>query len=96
MKNYHKLQIENINQTFEIAILKNELKKYKEAHQDCIKQLEQSITWSIEDIREQAEEKGIEITDEKAQEVLDILIKKHDAGRGITWNTIDQYLDLYK
>ena len=50
------------------------------------------ITWSIEDVLQQAENDGIEITREEAGDVLELLLKNHDASNGISWDTLDYYI----
>jgi len=49
--------------------------------------------WGIDDVKDQAEERGFEITDEQAWEVLERMDRRHDASIGITWDTIDAELD---
>lgn len=49
--------------------------------------------WQVDDVLHQAKEKGIEITKEQAEEVLDRIDRKQDANLGITWTTIDCYLE---
>lgn len=65
--------------------------------------LERSITWSVEDIRGRAEEQaewfGQSIEERfdtsKFEVVLDQMIRKHDCNIGISWDTIDVFLDMY-
>ena len=42
---------------------------------------------------EQAKERGMTITREQAQAVLTKMDNKQDCSLGITWDTIDYYLD---
>ncbi len=51
--------------------------------------------WSEEDVLGRAKERGIPITREQAQEILDEMDGKQDCELGITWTTIDCYLDGY-
>ena len=55
------------------------------------------IGWSVEDFKYQAsKQEDPSIYDEtKFQNALDAMINKHDASIGITWETIDIYLDNY-
>ena len=55
------------------------------------------IGWSVEDFKYQAsKQKDPSIYDEtKFQNALDIMINKHDAIIGITWETINYYLNEY-
>lgn len=50
------------------------------------------ITWSIEDVLQQAENDGTKITREEAGDVLELLLKNHDANNGISWDTLDYYI----
>lgn len=58
---------------------------------------ERSITWSVDDFAMQAaNRKHPEIYDpERYEYALNIMVDKHDACIGITWDTIDVYLDEY-
>lgn len=54
----------------------------------------ESIKWSVEDLLDY--EHGTHtIGMEDAQKALEDMIKNHDANDGITWNTIDQYIQKY-
>jgi hypothetical protein len=52
--------------------------------------------WERSDIHYQAEEKGMEITDEQADGILERMEDKFDANLGISWGTIDVYLSWLK
>jgi hypothetical protein len=51
--------------------------------------------WCEEDVLGRAKERHIPITREQAQEILDKMDIKQDCELGITWTTIDCYLDDY-
>jgi hypothetical protein len=51
--------------------------------------------WCEEDVLGRAEERGIKITREQAQSILDQMDANHDCESGITWDTIDAGLDAY-
>ena len=51
-----------------------------------------SIVWGVEDVIAQAEESGIEITDDQAYKLLTHMKRNHDAESGINWDVIDCYL----
>tara|TARA_R100001163_G_scaffold34589_1_gene26672 strand:- start:396 stop:593 length:198 start_codon:yes stop_codon:yes gene_type:complete len=55
--------------------------------------MEISITWSTEDVLHQAKEKGVKLTEDEANEILLHMERKHDADIGISWSTIDVYID---
>lgn len=52
--------------------------------------------WCVEDVLARAEERGIKISKEQAEEILDEIDRKQDASLGISWDTIDAYLDDFK
>ena len=55
--------------------------------------MEISIIWSIEDVLHQAKEKGVKLTEDEANQILLQMERKHDADIGISWSTIDVYID---
>lgn len=59
-----------------------------------------SVSWDVEDFRSRAQERRGEdwkkVYDEtKFQEALERMIDKHDAELGISWITIDFFLDEF-
>jgi len=53
-----------------------------------------SVSWEVLDFEGRAMEKGIDNYDtSKFEYALETMIRKHDATLGITWDTIDHYLD---
>ena len=55
--------------------------------------MEISIIWSTEDVLHQAKEKGVKLTEDEANEILLQMERKHDADIGISWSTIDDYIE---
>ena len=55
--------------------------------------MEINITWSTEDVLHQAKQKGVKLTEDEANEILLEIERKHDADIGISWETIDVYID---
>ena len=55
--------------------------------------MEIHIGWSTEDVLHQAKEKGVTLTEDEANEILLQMERKHDADIGISWTTIDVYID---
>jgi len=55
--------------------------------------MEINIIWSTEDVLHQAKEKGVKLTEDEANEILLQMERKHDADIGISWGTIDVYID---
>lgn len=49
--------------------------------------------WCEGDVLGRAEELKIKITRGRAQEILDLIDRGHDASMGISWDTIDNYLE---
>lgn len=47
-----------------------------------------TFSWHIEDVKQQAAEDDVTITDEQCYEVLNRLVKYHDANVGINWEVI--------
>lgn len=54
----------------------------------------ESVKWCAADFTGQQKE-GYRISEEQAQEALEQMIRKHDAEIGITWDTVDYYLQEY-
>jgi len=53
-----------------------------------------SIKWHTDDVIRRADETGAVVTKEQAMEILEDIEANHDAPLGVTWDTIDFYLDL--
>jgi hypothetical protein len=51
--------------------------------------------WTEVDVLGMAKERGIVLTKEQAGEILDRMDHKQDASMGISWDTIDAYLNDY-
>ncbi len=49
--------------------------------------------WCRQDVLERAKERGIAITNEQADGVLNNMDYKQDCSLGISWDTMDVYLD---
>ncbi|KKL56233.1 hypothetical protein LCGC14_2247450 [marine sediment metagenome] len=52
--------------------------------------------WNPEDVKERAKALGIKVTDEQVNDILDRLDEKQDCSLGISWDTVDCYLDDYR
>ena len=50
------------------------------------------ITWCTEDVLHEAEELGVELTEDEANDVLIRMEEKHDASIGISWDVMDVYI----
>ena len=49
--------------------------------------------WSEEDVLERAKERRIKITRKQAQEIIERIDRNLDSTQGITWDTIDAYIN---
>lgn len=49
--------------------------------------------WQVDDVLGQAKEMGIKITRKQAEEIIERIDRRQDASLGISWDTIDAYLD---
>lgn len=77
--------------------LLDQLKKSEEEFENWKKR---SITWEVADFEDRAEQKYSNTWEEnydknKFQAVLEKMINNHDTECGITWVTVDYYLDEY-
>jgi hypothetical protein len=52
-----------------------------------------AIRWTSEDVADRARERGTDLTEEEAQEVLATAIGRHDASVGINWDVLDAHID---
>ena len=50
--------------------------------------------WHIDDVIEQAENNGEQVTKEEARKVLQLMDKNHDCEVGINWDVIDGWVDF--
>jgi hypothetical protein len=48
--------------------------------------------WCADDVRSRAEEMEIDITDEQVDDVLSYVDNKQDCSLGITWDTLDFWI----
>jgi len=53
------------------------------------------ITWHIEDVIYRGKERGINLTEEEAADILHYMDRKHDANIGINWDVIDVVTDFH-
>jgi hypothetical protein len=49
--------------------------------------------WHTDDVIEQAENNGEQVTEYEAREVLRLMSKYHDCEIGINWDVIDNWVD---
>lgn len=66
------------------------LKNYKDA---IIDGTAIALVWQADDVEMRAEERDIELTPEQVGDILHLLDHKHDASLGVSWDTIDYYID---
>lgn len=58
--------------------------------------IEIKISWHIDDVLWRAKDQGVKITRKEASQVLELMLRKHDANMGISWETIDFWIDEVK
>lgn len=64
----------------------NEVKRIDPKEHVCV------IIWSVEDVLERANERGMKISKGEAEDIIEEMEHRHDATIGINWDTIDSYL----
>lgn len=52
--------------------------------------------WCEEDVIERAKEKGVIMGHKPAAEIMDALDHDHDCELGITWDSLDYYIDEFR
>jgi len=50
--------------------------------------------WTVDDVKARAKERGIDITDEEAELIISAIDREQSAELGISWDTIDAFLDI--
>ena len=53
-----------------------------------------SLHWHISDVQECAD--GRTMSDADAQDILAELKQRHDCNNGVTWDTINHYVDIWR
>jgi hypothetical protein len=53
------------------------------------------IKWSTEDVLWQSEQLDLELTEEQADDILEIIEHRHDASVGINWDVISFLIENY-
>jgi hypothetical protein len=51
--------------------------------------------WSADDVKKLAEELGLSITKEDANNIIDLVEDNIDCSEGISWNTLGFYIKSY-
>lgn len=54
------------------------------------------IIWTTDDVFMMADELGIELNENEAEEILELIYNNHDASIGICWDVIDSYIEQYQ
>jgi hypothetical protein len=52
-----------------------------------------ALVWTVDDVLDCADRIGIDITESHAKEVLDIVLHRHDANYGVSWDTFSEYIE---
>jgi len=72
--------------------VKDFLEKFRVQHPKDDEEIAVAV-WTVKDVKIRAEERQIKISDEDAQKIVAALHRHHDPNIGITWETIDEYLN---
>jgi len=51
-----------------------------------------AITWNVDDVQAVARNRGKRLSKEKARDILQTILHKHDANIGVNWEVIGEYL----
>jgi len=78
-----------------MVIIGKEIERLQRQYKDSLDEHVAVVVWSEDDVLCRAKEREIKITREQAQDIIDRIDHKQDATLGITWDTIDCYLDDY-
>lgn len=54
-----------------------------------------SLVWSYEDVLGRAEQIDMDISKESAEEIIEDVGAGHDCNAGVSWETLDAYLENY-
>ena len=54
------------------------------------------IAWNVGDVKERGSAIGVNISTTEAREILDNVLRNHDANDGISWDTIDWAIQDYR
>ena len=65
----------------------------KELEEDVDKTI--AHVWHVDDVKMRAEERGIDLSEQQALEILQQIDKGKDASVGINWDVIDIVTDMY-
>jgi|688.fasta_scaffold106036_4 hypothetical protein len=55
-----------------------------------------AVIWTVEDVQSVAKGEGIVMTDDEANEILDLMLGDHDANVGFNWDSIRYTVLHYK
>lgn len=82
MDKNEKLKSEIIRLTKRLAKLQKKFDDFRE----------RSIAWGVDDFIARAEERGYTISKPVAEKCLKEMIRNHDCNYGISWETLDVYI----
>lgn len=74
-----------------MVTVKNFLKEFQVQHPNESEEIAVAV-WTVKDVKSRAEERQIDITEKRAQEIVSAMHRHQDPDIGITWETIDEYL----
>jgi len=70
-------------------------KMVKETVEEYFERIFESGVWTLDDIIDQAKDMGYECDEETAKDIMGSIDHNFDASIGISWDTINVYLDDY-
>jgi uncharacterized protein YpuA (DUF1002 family) len=51
------------------------------------------VLWQKDDVKEQAQNRGIDLTDKQVNEIVRLIERQHDCNVGLSWDVIDIFTD---
>ena len=72
--------------------VKEFLEKFKNDHPKDDEEIAVAV-WTIDDVKSRAAELEIKVSDEGAKEIVAAMHRHQDPNIGLTWETIDSYLN---
>jgi len=76
-----------------MATIGEEIKRLQSQYSANLEEHVAVVVWSEDDVIGRARERGITLTRQEAQGIIDAIHRRHSATLGITWDTIDCWLD---
>ena len=75
-----------------VVTVQEHIEKLQREHPDRNEEIVVAV-WTVDDVKARAEERQLIITNEQAKAIIAAIDRRQDATIGITWDTVDAYLD---